>query len=133
VKGYIRLLAVLVLLVCSAAVFAAESEYFVKSVPILKVYPHRDGYRIIYMKSNSDLADFYVPMRWFGSDPSSKAQIVYGDEAAYPYFSVFWKEGEFDHIRLYLEEDKTSPSWGNMPETARLSDKFAIDTLDLNF
>ena len=132
-RGYIRVIAVLILLFCCAAVFAAESEYFVKSVPILKIYPHRDGYRIVYMKSNSDLAVFHVPLNWFGSDPASKAQIVYGNEPAYPYFSIFWKEGEFDHIRLYLEKNKSAASWGDIPDTANLKEKFDIETLDLKF
>lgn len=47
-----------VLLFVSIAVFAQDSDIYVKSVPISKVYNHQLGFRVVYMKSNSEMAVF---------------------------------------------------------------------------
>ncbi len=129
-----------VLLALSGIVSAETetSDLYAKSVPISKVYIHQLGFRVVYMKSNSQMAVFYVPQTWFetaavtGSAP--KAEVVYGNEDAYPYFSIFWKDGKFDHIRLYLKSNLNDPSWGEISsDWGDLTDKFKVDTLSLKF
>ncbi len=114
------------------------SDMYVKSVPISKVYNLKRGFRIVYMKNDMQMQVFYVPQTWFetaavtGSAP--KAEVLYGQEASYPYFSIFWVNDKFDHIRLYLKSDLNDPSWGeNNPAWGNLEDKFKIDTLKLEF
>jgi len=120
--------------ICSAQ----SSDMYVKSVPISKVYNLKLGFRIVYMKSNTQMQVFYVPDTWFetaaitGSAP--KAEVIYGNEDAYPYFSIFWANGKFDHIRLYLKSNLEDPSWGGInPAWGNLDDKFKVDTLKLDF
>ena len=117
-KKALMLLAVLAFaLACVPAFSQAErkdpQDAFVKTVPIAKVYTHALGYRILYFKSTFEYAEMYVPMSWFkvGVD---KAVLVYGIGPAFPYFTIVWADGKFDHIRLYLWDSLSHPSWGEL-------------------
>lgn len=128
------ILAFLILLFVAGAVFAeaSESPYFVRTMPLVKVYPHKEGYKILYRNPKMEYSSFYVPMQWFGND-SSKAELVYGYSDSYPYFSVFWKDGAFDHIRLYLHKDRTHRSWGDLDPTNDIAGEFeGVESIELN-
>ena len=126
----------LLLVICSAVfVFAQDSDedhLYAKTVMIDKIYIHQDGYKILYWKSDGEFATFYIPMDWFTS-ASSKAELVLDNDPSYPYFSVFWLNGEFDHIRIYAYNTYAHPSWGTLDMRYDFSDKFDVDTLDLDF
>ncbi len=128
------------ILVCAAFVGAQQfseektSEFYVKSVPIIKVYPHNLGYRVIYMRSSLELADFYVPLEWFYG-AAGKGELVFGRQSEYPFFSIYWKGTEFDHIRMYLQKDLNHPSWGHMSAAVSNAARanFDVETLELEF
>ena len=129
------LLIIIFMLIASTGVFAVTSQYYVKTIPIIRVYDHNLGYKVIYMKSNFDLHVIYIPKEWFevaaqtGEDP--KAELVAGIDSSYPYFSVFWDNGEFSHIRLYLHSNLMHQSWGDIDPTVDLTEKFKVETLKL--
>jgi len=133
-KKLILLIAIL-MIVATTAAFSEPSDFYVKTLPIVKVYDHNLGYRIVYMKSNFELTAIYIPKGWFktasetGEPP--KAELVAGKDSAYPYFSVFWKGADFDHIRIYLQSDLNDPSWGDLAETEDMTEKFNVETLKL--
>ena len=133
-KKLILFIAIL-MIVTSLAVFAETSEFYVKTLPIVKIYDHNLGYRIVYMKSDFELTAIYIPKEWFravaetGEPP--KAELVAGRDSSYPYFSVFWKGAEFDHVRLYLQSNLNDPSWGDLDPLKDISEKFKIETLKL--
>jgi hypothetical protein len=114
------------------SVTADESEMFVKSMHIVKVYPHQKGYRIVYMKSGLDIGVTYFPMEWFYG-AANKGEVIYGKDPAYPYMSIFWKNGEFHHVRLYLEESKNAQSWGDIDNPQAIEGNFDIETLEIEF
>ncbi len=114
------------------SVAADESEMYVKSVHIVKVYPHQKGYRIVYMKSGLDLGVTYFPIEWFYG-AASKGEVIYGNDPTYPYMSIFWKNGEFHHVRLYLEENKSAQSWGDFANPQNIAGRFDIETLEMEF
>lgn len=136
-KKRVLILTVLLFLVFSGLLFAEDSEYFVKSVPIAKVYTHNLGYRIVYQKSDLNFGVFYVPNRWLTMSDSGteapKAELFTGITPAYPYFSIFWKNGEFSHIRIYLHRSLSHISYGDLENPADFNDEFDIDTLALEF
>ena len=117
----------------SAVLFAdAQPNMYVKTVPIVKIYAMKEGYRIVYRMTDLNLSEFYVPLSWF--DPSvGKAVLVIGDDPTYPYFSIFWKDGKYDFVRLYVKRDQNDPSWGLSPAGFDTQGKFNIDTLDLKW
>jgi len=128
-------IAILLFISVSVSVSAQEPDkpnIFVKSVPIVKIYPHRLGYRVVYEKNTLDLHHIHVPLEWF-REAGGKAHIVWGQDPAYPYLSVFWKDGEFSHIRLYLDEARDPRIWGDL-KPGQLDDQFKDkETLNLQF
>ena len=125
--------ALLILLVSAGflAAEASESPYYVRTVAIAKVFSHEDGYKVIYRNSKMQYSSFYVPVEWFGG-ASSKAEIIYGESQSYPYFSIFWKDGAFDHIRLYLKSDRRDLTWGDLDSNTDWSSKFdGVETIEL--
>lgn len=123
----------LILLFVAGAVFAeaSDSPYYVRTVSIAKVYAHENGYKIVYRNSKLQYSSFYVPMEWFGGG-ATKGEIIYGNAQSYPYFSVFWKDGQFHHIRLYLHSNKLDLSWGDLDPTVDISGKFeGVEAIEL--
>lgn len=133
----IIVLAAVVALLGAASLAAEESPYFVKTVPISKIYNHKLGYRVVYMTNNFQFKVFYIPTEWFAvageTGVAPKAELYFGNEPAFPYFSVFWKDGEFSHLRLYLKKDLNDTTWGDSTILGEIDDKFQVDTLDLEF
>lgn len=133
-KQLVIVIAVLLLTLFTLSAVADESEFFFKSLPITRVYAHRDGYRIIYRRTNMELADMYVPVKWFQYEPGAgsrgKGDLVMEEDPAFPYFSIFWKNGEFSHVRLYLRKDKNHMSWGIMRNPEAYADRFDVENLD---
>jgi len=122
------------LLFVATAAFAQDPEepqVFVKTVPIMKVLAHPLGYKVLYVTSSMQVADFYVPYSWFKA--GGKAEVVFGSGSSYPYYSVFYVNGEFDHVKLYLVEKMGHVSWGSMKRTEGDSRKFDVETLDIEY
>jgi hypothetical protein len=108
-----------------------DPEIYVKTVGIMKILNHALGYKVLYLKSSMDVGEFYVPHSWFKA--GGKAELVLGNGPAFPYFSVFYRNGEFDHIKIYAAENIGHLSWGRLKAQVGDSSKFEIDTLDLEF
>jgi len=136
-KLRVFILTLLIAILLSGMLYAEESGYYVKTVPISKVYLHNLGYRVVYQKSDLNFGIFYVPKRWFdlaGTERAEpKAELVLANEPSIPYFSIFWKDGQFSHIRLYLHRSLNHDSYGDLKDPASLNDKFEIESLDLEF
>jgi hypothetical protein len=112
--------------------FAEESDMFVKTMPITKVYTHRLGFKVLYLKNDLDFAEFYVPLEWFDS-AGGKGVIVRGVDPSYPYFSIFWKAGKFHSVKLYVHKDLQHESWGSLTLSPDISEKFDIDEPEFEF
>ncbi len=122
------------LLIFAATVLFAdttESDLYYKTRPITKIYVTSYGYRIVYQLSDLKFAEFYIPMSWF--NPSvGKAVLISGNNTAYPYFSIFWKNDKFDYIKIYVRSNMDDPSWGASASNANPSD-YDVTTLNLKW
>jgi hypothetical protein len=108
-----------------------ESEYFYYNVPIERVYPYRRGYVVIYRKGGSQMGTAYLPREWFNA-AAGRGELVYLDSGdRWPYLSVYYRNGEFTHVRLYLRRIRSHQSWGNIPLGVNLDEHF--DNVDENF
>ncbi len=129
--------AVALLLLAGFPLFAQTQGYakdaYYKAVPILKIWMHPLGYVVQYVTSDTQVAVMYVPFTWFNQGVNSKAQLVYGTDNSYPYFSIYWVDGKFDHITLYVKRDTTSATWGVLSGTPELTDKFNVQEPPKNF
>jgi len=136
-------LAIILLLVvifgASVPVFAQiskdkESEYFYVNVPLEKIYPYRAGYVLVYRKGVNKMVQTYVPGNWF-YDAGGKAELITLPPGRnWPSLSVYYKEGEFSHIRLYIHRSKAHATWGNIPQNVNIDDRFeGIESIELEF
>jgi hypothetical protein len=122
------IVAILVLLVCSAA-FAQQNDdrdVYVKSVRIARVYPHALGYRILYFKSTLEYAEMYVPLKWFSFGGEGKANVIWGESAEFPYLTIYYVDGKFDRILLYLHANMHDVTWGTLPPGIDLARQFDV-------
>jgi len=123
------LIALLVAIV-ACAIASETSAFYPVRLDVVKVYSHADGYRVIYRKGSASVADVYIPARWFVS--GGKAELVRGNDPSYPYMTVFYKNGSFDHLRLYVLADQNDSTWGLL-SPADGAGKFNSDDLKLDF
>ncbi|HUW39655.1 MAG TPA: hypothetical protein VMV90_01490 [Rectinemataceae bacterium] len=130
---------ILLLAILAAGLVADTSEYYPVRLDVVKVYAHAEGYRVVYRKGYGDFADFYVPVGWFDSTidangklQPAKAELVRGDDPSYPYAVVYYKNGVFDHVILFVKRDPFDPSWG-MLSPAEGAGKFKDEPLKLEF
>jgi hypothetical protein len=128
-----RAIACALLLMLALAAFGQEQpKVYVKSVPILKIMSHPEGYKVLYLKSDMKVTELYLPYRWF-TQAGGKAEIVFGNDPSYPYFSVFYVDGKFDHIRLYVIENIQDPTWGILRLTEASYSDFNVESLNIEY
>ena len=122
---------ILFLIAVVAGVLASEtSAFYPVRLDVIKVYSHADGFRVIYRKGSSDVADVYLPARWFVS--GGKSELVRGNDTSFPYMTVFYKDGKFDHLRLYVLADQGDQMWGLLSPSAGAG-KFNSDDFKLDY
>ncbi len=109
------------------------SSFYYLNVMIEKVYPHRLGYVVVYRKSGNDLGRTYLPMEWFSESAGKGELIKQTGGTDWPYLSVYYKEGKFDHLRLYVRQGFTHETWGNLPQGTNIDDNFKVEDLKLDF
>lgn len=126
-KRKIAFILILFSLLCT--IVAAESgisEYYTKTVHIAKIYPHKLGYKVVYVKGDNTTSALYAPMEWF-RQIGGYGEIIYGSSAAYPYMTVYFKAGEVSHFRLYVLESFQHESWGATPRED-YTEEFSAET-----
>ena len=128
-----RAIACLLLLMLGFLAFGQElPNVYVVSVPILKILSHPEGYKVLYMRSDMQVDELYIPHRWL-SKSGGKAEIVFGKEPSYPYFSAFYRDGKFDFIRLYVIDDVKDLTWGILRKTEASNAAFGGETLEIKY
>lgn len=136
-KKWVVLLSLIILATITYSAWSEESEYYVKTVNIFKIYNHNKGFRVVYETQDLKLKDTFIPYSWFRVPEREaddwKAEVVYGDRAEYPYFNVYWKNGQFSHIRLFLRNKRTHPSWGTLKDPDRYNNSFDVETPVFDF
>ena len=113
---------------------ANESEHYYVNVPLEKIFIARDGYVVMYRKGVNSLAKAYIPYEWFTNVASKGELIMLPPGANWPSLTVYYKDGEFSHIRLYVHRVRGHSTWGVVPPYAKIDDNFKdVETLELEF
>jgi hypothetical protein len=109
-----------------------ESEFYYYNFTIEKIYSHRLGYIVLYRIASNKLVRTYIPMDWFNTI-GGKGEIVYlGSGPEWPSMIVYYKNGEFSHVRLRLRRDRSHQTWGIVPFNVNADELFEnIEELDL--
>jgi hypothetical protein len=109
-----------------------DSKIFAKTILVYKVYTHSMGFKVVYHKAGLKLGVLYLPYKWFELKDRI-AEAVYGSDRSYPYFTVFYKDGKIDRIRLFLHESPDHLSWGMLHITSEEADKlFNVDKTNVS-
>ena len=116
------------ILVIGTPVFAQQtghrSEFYYVNVSLEKIYPHRAGYIVQYSTGGRQLATAYLPIDWFSSSAGRGEIVTLPLGRGWPSMSVYYKEGKFSHVRVYVHAWASHQTWGTVPQNASIDDKF---------
>jgi len=107
-----------------------NTEYYYKNISLERIYPHSKGYIVLYRSGINRLSTAYLPMEWFNSGEVKSEIVTLPRGQAWPYMSVYYSEGEFSHVRLYVHPQTSHRTWGVAPRDANFE---GIETLELKF
>ena len=100
-----------------------ESEFYYVNTPLDSIYIHRTGYILLYRQANN-LAWTLIPFDWL-SDPAGKADMIaIPSGRTWPSFSVYYQNGTFSHVRIYVRRERGHKSWRVVPLTQDLETFF---------
>jgi len=125
-----KLVIVLIFMAVISPVFSQDNvrdssgnmHYF--NVPIEKIYFAGEGYVIQYRKGINQVGTIGVPYDWF-SAAGGKAEILKLPAGVnWPSMSVFYKDGAFSYVRLYVHRSKAHQTWSVVPQGADVSRHF---------
>jgi len=127
-----KLIIVLVFMAVISPVFAQNNQnnsknnpnvYYI-NVPVEKIWLAGKGYIIQYRKSTTQLGTVGVPYDWFTSPDSSAELVRLPKGTNWPNMSVFYIDGKFSHVRLYMHWQKSHQTMGVTPLGADVSRHF---------
>jgi len=111
-----------------------ESEYYYFNFPIEKIYAYRLGYVILYRKGTNQMARTHVPSEWLSTIGGKGEVIFLGTGTEWPSMSVYYKNGEFSHVRLRLRRSRAHETWGVVPLHMNIDEFFQdVEEIQLEF
>jgi len=129
-----------VLLAAGSLIFAQDdkkkhdSEFYYKNVLLERIYPYRNGYAVQYRRGINRLEMVYLPMEWFTGAAGKGEIITLPAGKAWPSLTVYYKNGEFSHVRLYVHHMASHQTWGTIPQNVVLDDRFEnVEDIRLKF
>jgi hypothetical protein len=108
-------------------------DVYYKVVPLMKVMTGSPGYMVQFFNSKAQVQTVYIPISWFNNGPTSKADIVFTLGPSIPYMAIFWADGKFDHVTLYVSSNDNDPTNGVLGEDKDLSSLFNVQEMPRNF
>lgn len=125
---------------CAQLVFAQqnanpnESELYYVNVPVEKVYPYYKGYVVTYRSGVNKMGTAYIPIEWFRNDVHKAQLTQIGNGKNWPSMTIFYKDGAFHSVRLYVARHISHETWGTINSDVNLDSKFeGIEALDIKF
>jgi len=130
-----------VLMVAGSPVFAQtdqqkanDSEFYYKNVLLERIYPYRSGYAVQYRRGLNRMEMAYLPIEWFSSSAGKGEIITLPSGRAWPSLTVYYKNGEFSHVRLYVHNMDSHETWGTIPQNVNLDAQFSnVEDIRLKF
>jgi hypothetical protein len=110
-----------------------EGSYAI-TVSLERVYPYRKGYVVKYTRGLGKTSDAYLPIEWFQGTGNKGDLILLGSGTDWPHMTVFYKDGQFSHVRLYVRKERGHESWGDVPLNVNIDDRFeGVEDIRLEF
>ena len=112
----------------------SEEGFYYVSVPIEKIYSYRLGYVVVYRKGQTQMARAYIPHEWFSGAATTGDIVLLSSGTRWPTMTVFYQNGEFSHVRLYLRQERNHETWGNVNQGLNIDDRFQnVQDIKLEF
>jgi hypothetical protein len=112
--------------------FKSEAEVYPRTIPIERIYSSRKGYVVQYRKGINQIGRVYIPMDWFEGIAGKADLVTIPMGKSWPYMTIYYKDGAFNHVRLYVVRERTHQSWGLVPLTTNIDDRFeGVEELEL--
>jgi hypothetical protein len=125
-----NIIIVLIFMAVISPVFAqnyssgSSGEMYYLNIPIEKIYMSGEGYIIQYRKGISEIRTIGVPHAWF-TEAGGKAELLKLPAGTnWPSMSVFYRDGDFSYVRLYVHRLKSHTTWSLVPQGADVSRYF---------
>ena len=111
-----------------------ESEFHYFSVQIERIYAHRLGFIVIYRRGAHGMARAFIPEYWF-TDAGGRGELIrIGAGSAWPNMTVFYRNGEFSHVRLRVRRNRSHETWGVVPLAANIDEFFqGVESVRIQF
>jgi hypothetical protein len=140
VKRGVAFFAVLIIAMSGSAVFAQQQpqqeeeqpSLFASTIFLNRVYSHRMGYKVEYLRSDFSLGEAYLPNDWF-TTAAGKGDVIYTHSASAPYLEVYYDGDSFHHVKLFVRKNTNHSSWARLEESEGLEERFNTDTLALEY
>jgi hypothetical protein len=114
--------------------FRHESEFYYFNFSIEKVYAYRLGYMVIYRNSSNRVARTFIPQEWFTAMGGRGELVFLSSGTEWPSMSVYYRNGEFSHVRLRLRRERAHQTWGVVPLNINIDEYFRnIEEVRLEF
>jgi len=120
------IVSILFLLTIIVPVFAQnnsgeQDRMYYLNVPVEKIYATSLGYVIQYRSRGNIIATIGIPNEWFYDSAGSAEMVRLPAGRDWPTMSIFYRNGEFSHIRLYVHRSKGHWTWGSVPQGTDVS------------
>jgi len=111
-----------------------ESEFYYINISLEMIWPYRAGYIVQYRRGVNRIGRLYLPLEWFSASASKGEIITLPRGASWPSLSIYYRNGEFSHVRLCVHPWAGHQTWGVIPQGVNIDDRFDdIETLRVNF
>ena len=110
----------------------SSKDLYVKTIYIMKVYPHALGYKVDYLTYNGYVATTYLPLKWFAG-VANKGEMVSDWDPSAPFMEIVYDAGKFKLVRLHVTPSYADRGWGSLPSSMNIDDKFAVEAPVLTF
>ncbi|MCL2271056.1 MAG: hypothetical protein FWC24_06920 [Treponema sp.] len=111
-----------------------ESIYYYKNLSLEKIFMYRRGYVVQYRRGPNRMGRAYLPHEWFTAAAGKGEIINLPPGNSWPSMSVYYKEGEFSHVRLYVHRSPYHLTWGALPQNVNIDSYFEnVEVLELKF
>ena len=110
-----------------------KSEFYYVNISLERIYPHRAGYAVQYLRNNRTLATAYLPIEWFSSSAGKGEIVSLPPGRGWPSMSVYYKDGEFSHVRLYVHRGGSHRTWGNVPQNASANNFEGVESITIEY
>jgi len=111
---------------------ANTSELYYVNVPVEKVFTYRKGYIVVFRRGANSMGTTYIPYDWFRVHVKKADLVQLKDGSLWPSMTVFYKEGKFHAVRLYVAKRSGHQTWGTLPSTTNVDERFEnVESIDI--